>query len=108
MSTSALLRVFAAVRPPNPDPTMTTLCRSDTVAPGWLIANSLADYLFDTTNTLAAALPQGAVKCHTGGHRSAGHQDSDQRARFQGGGSRSISSLRSLTASTPRSSAAGP
>src|SRR5690242_6831883 len=40
MSTSARLRALAALSAPNPDPTMTTLCRSDVVAPGWLILGS--------------------------------------------------------------------
>jgi hypothetical protein len=34
-------KVLAAVSPPNPDPMMTTLCRSDIVAAGWVIENSL-------------------------------------------------------------------
>src|SRR3954470_22973345 len=38
MSTSARLRCWAAFRPPNPDPMMTTLCLSDGVAPGWVIS----------------------------------------------------------------------
>src|SRR4029077_9708848 len=37
MSTSARLSALAAVRPPKPEPMMTTLCLSVAVAPGWLI-----------------------------------------------------------------------
>ena len=40
MSTSARLSALATVSPPNPDPMMTTLCRSVAVAPGWLILGS--------------------------------------------------------------------
>src|SRR3954465_4375523 len=44
MSTSAPLRALAAFSPPNPDPMMTTLCRSVAVAPGWLILGSSTAY----------------------------------------------------------------
>ena len=58
MSTSARLRALAAVSPPNPDPMMTTLCRSDGVAPGWLMSScSSNDFTFSTASTVVGPHP---------------------------------------------------
>ena len=51
--------LVAAVNPPNPDPMMTILCRSEGVAPGWLISCSSKDFTFDTASTVVARIPFG-------------------------------------------------
>ena len=53
MSTSARLRVLAAVNPPNPDPMMTTLCRSDGGSSG--VAHQLL--LLERTSRSVQRLP---------------------------------------------------
>src|SRR4029077_17938581 len=66
MSTSARLSALAAVKPPKPEPMMTTLCLSVAVAPGWLILGSSTDYTCTYSDTTVAAMdPSSAVRYAT-------------------------------------------